>query len=117
MKNKYLFLLTFISQVAFAQNEFITRWDLSRSGSGVQQINFDVTATGPVSYTWQEVSPGTESGGGSFNSGNVTICSVMPLLLINLLTTGVPKVWRIWARCLWAPVPLINLLAAGIPGT
>lgn len=73
MKKIYLFLLTFVSQVALAQNEFITRWDLSITGSGDAELNFDLATSGPVSYTWTEGAPGTDTGSGTFDSGTATI--------------------------------------------
>lgn len=64
--------------------EFITRWDLSRNGSGAEQISFDVTATGPVGYIWQEVSPGTGTGVGIIHDGSVTITGLPAGATIDL---------------------------------
>lgn len=84
MKKIYLLLLMFISQVALAQHDFITRWDLSKNGPMAEPIRFGVTTTGSVSYTWQEVSPGTASGAGSFNDGTVTITGLPDGAIIDL---------------------------------
>jgi surface protein len=58
--------------------EFITRWDLSKTGSGADQISFEVATSGDVSFTWQEVSPGSTSGSGTF-SGTVATITGLPV--------------------------------------
>jgi surface protein len=52
-------------------SDFITRWDLSKAGAaGNNSISFYTTnASGSIAYTWQEVSPGSASGSGSFAAG------------------------------------------------
>jgi trimeric autotransporter adhesin len=52
---------------------FITRWNLATAGSGTNQLSFNVAAGGTVHYDWQEISPGTASGSGTFNTGTLTI--------------------------------------------
>ncbi|ACT91771.1 BspA family leucine-rich repeat surface protein [Dyadobacter fermentans] len=73
MKTLYTILLVLLGQLALAQNEFITRWDLSVSGSGATQLSFNVATSGPVNYTWTEVSPGTATGSGAFEGATATI--------------------------------------------
>lgn len=73
MKTLYTILLVLLGQLALAQNDFITRWDLSVSGSGATQLSFNVATSGPVNYTWTEVSPGTATGSGAFEGATATI--------------------------------------------
>jgi hypothetical protein len=56
-----------------AQQPFITRWNLAIAGSGATQLSIGTATSGPVNYTWEEVSPGTASGSGSFSGNNLTI--------------------------------------------
>ncbi len=71
---KILFLLYFVtlSFVASAQN-FITQWNLATAGSGATQLSFGTATSGSVNYTWQEISPGTASGSGSWSGATITI--------------------------------------------
>jgi surface protein len=52
---------------------FITRWNLATTGSGATQLSFGTATSGTVNYYWQEVSPGTATGSGSFSGSNLTI--------------------------------------------
>ena len=52
---------------------FITRWNLATAGSGDNQLSFATTTTSTVNYYWQEVSPGTAKGSGSFSGATLTI--------------------------------------------
>ncbi len=72
-KHITLFLLFLMLNLAKAQN-FITKWNLATAGSGANKITFTTTnSSGSISYTWQEISPGSSSGSGTFSSGtNVT---------------------------------------------
>lgn len=63
---------------------FVTRWDLSTAGTGDSQLSFGVTTSGPVSYTWTEVSPGTASGSGTFNGSTATITGLPTGAIIEL---------------------------------
>ncbi|MES2516421.1 MAG: BspA family leucine-rich repeat surface protein [Bacteroidota bacterium] len=79
MKTCLLVLLFMLfGRILSAQN-FITRWNLATAGSGANQLSFDIVKAGlaPVSYTWQELSPGSASGSGSvvvpFSIGTVSI--------------------------------------------
>ena len=51
---------------------FITQWNLATAGSGPTQLTFGTATSGIVNYTWQEISPGSASGSGSW-SGSLTI--------------------------------------------
>ena len=55
-----------------AQN-FITRWNLATAGSGSTQLTLGTATSGTVNYTWQEISPGTASGSGSWSGATLTI--------------------------------------------
>ena len=74
-----LFLNIFFSGAQSA--DFITRWDLSKTGTaGNNSISFFTTNTaGSVAYTWQEISPGSSSGSGSFSSGTAASRSITGL--------------------------------------
>jgi surface protein len=52
---------------------FITRWNLATAGSGATQLTFGTATSGTVNYYWQEVSPGTATGSGSFSGTTLTI--------------------------------------------
>lgn len=85
-RHKYLLVLTFFvglfSQNLFAQaSDFITRWDLSKTGgAGNNNISFYTTnAGGSISYTWQELSPGSASGSGTFTAGTAAHRSILSL--------------------------------------
>lgn len=73
----YLLLALSLTTQAFAQNEFITRWNLANVGSGLTQLYFVINSTGPVSYSWTEVSPGSASGSGTF-TGPISIITGLP---------------------------------------
>lgn len=78
MKKLYSFILAVLAFIdSSAQSHFITRWDLSKEGSAHNEIRFSATTTGTVSYSWQEVSPGTASGAGTFN-GSAAIITDLP---------------------------------------
>lgn len=55
-----------------AQN-FITQWNLATAGSGATQLSFGTATGGSVNYTWQEISPGSASGSGSWSGATLTI--------------------------------------------
>jgi len=84
MKTLYILLLTLVSHLALAQNDFITRWNLATAGSGGTQLTFGVETSGTVGYTWQEVSPGTASGSGTFTGSTATITSLPSAAVIDL---------------------------------
>ena len=65
----FLVILVFCNHHLSAQN-FITRWDLTLdTGSGTDQISFNVITTGSVNYTWTTLPAGT-SGSGTFMSSS-----------------------------------------------
>lgn len=59
-------------QLATAQN-FITQWNLATAGSGATQLSFGTATSGTVNYTWQEISPGSATGSGSWSGATLTI--------------------------------------------
>ena len=66
MKRILLLLLLLISSfTSVAQGEFITVWDMSKPGSGTNQLAFNISYTAPVPYTWT-------ASGGSTGSGTTT---------------------------------------------
>ena len=73
-KKVLTFLLIALPSVLFAQGEFITRWNLAPSANA---LSFGTATSGTVNYTWQELSPGTASGSGSF-SGTIANISGLP---------------------------------------
>ncbi|CAN5360482.1 hypothetical protein BH09BAC3_BH09BAC3_09950 [soil metagenome] len=52
---------------------FITQWNLATAGSGATQLSFGTATSGAVNYTWQEISPGSASGSGSWSGATLTI--------------------------------------------
>ena len=79
-----LLLLTTFSQIAASQTPFITQWDLSQVGASTDGLSFGVTTSGDVSYTWQEVAPGTASGSGTFSGSLLSITGLPTGKTINL---------------------------------
>ncbi|MCA6421885.1 MAG: BspA family leucine-rich repeat surface protein, partial [Flavobacterium sp.] len=55
---------------------FVTRWNLATAGSGATQLSIGTATSGTVNYYWQEVSPGTATGSGSFSGSTLTITSL-----------------------------------------
>jgi hypothetical protein len=85
-----LFQILLFSTTKAQSNPFITRWDLSKStGSGSTQISFGVATSGTVSYSWQEVAPGTASGSGTFSGSTVTITGLPADKMIDLSITPI----------------------------
>ena len=72
-KKVLTFLLIVLPSVLLAQSAFITRWNLAIAGSGTTQLSFGTATSGTVNYYWQEVSPGTATGSGSFSGSTLTI--------------------------------------------
>jgi hypothetical protein len=72
-KKTLIFLSILIPSVLFAQGEFITRWNFATAGSGATQLSFGTETSGTLNYYWQEVSPGTATGSGSFSGSTFTI--------------------------------------------
>ncbi|MFT7483007.1 MAG: hypothetical protein ACI8WW_001945, partial [Oceanospirillaceae bacterium] len=64
---------------------FITRWDLSKStGLVTNQIYFNIAQSGNVSFTWQEVSPGSATGNGIVTDTSLTISNLPTNAIIDL---------------------------------
>lgn len=67
-----MLLFCICSNIGYAQaSDFVTKWDLSKSGNaGNTSISFVTTnAAGSIIYTWQEIAPDCSSGSGSFWQG------------------------------------------------
>jgi gliding motility-associated-like protein len=52
---------------------FITQWNLATTGSGATQLSFGTATSSVVNYTWQEITPGSASGSGSWSGSTLTI--------------------------------------------
>ncbi|KAB7726872.1 BspA family leucine-rich repeat surface protein [Rudanella paleaurantiibacter] len=70
--------------VTVTGSPFVTRWNLATTGSGANQLSFGVATSGTVSYTWQEVSPGSASGSGTFTGTTATITGLPTGATIDL---------------------------------
>lgn len=64
IKKLYFLFILLIGYPCLAQSDFVTRWDLSIPGSGPSQLLFHSSGSGPLNYTWKEISPGNASGSG-----------------------------------------------------
>ncbi|HEY3429109.1 MAG TPA: BspA family leucine-rich repeat surface protein [Cyclobacteriaceae bacterium] len=74
-KTVVLIALLVMAQQAMSQN-FITQWNLATTGSGPTQLSIGTATSGSVNYTWQEISPGTASGSGSWSGATLTIAGL-----------------------------------------
>jgi surface protein len=87
MKKLLLFLLSLSLLTLHAQNNFITRWNLSLDpGSGADQIQFRAAiGTGGASYYWETI-PSGSSGTGTLTDGNAlrTITGIPAGAIIRL---------------------------------
>ena len=70
-------------QQALAQN-FITRWNLATPGSGPTQLSFGTATSGAVNYTWQEISPGSASGSGSWGGSLFTVTGLPAGAIVDI---------------------------------
>jgi surface protein len=52
---------------------FITRWNLATAGSGATQLSIGTATSGTAGYYWEEVSPGTAKGSGTFTGTTLAI--------------------------------------------
>jgi gliding motility-associated-like protein len=59
--------------IGSVSQDFITQWNLATAGSGATQLTFGTATSGTVNYTWQEISPGSASGSGSWSGSTLTI--------------------------------------------
>ncbi|MEX0598383.1 MAG: BspA family leucine-rich repeat surface protein, partial [Candidatus Paceibacterota bacterium] len=82
----YLFLIALITSISnhlIGQN-FITVWDLSKNGSANNSISIGGSSTGSVNYKWKEISPGNDSGSGSFVSNQLLFTGLPSNAIIRL---------------------------------
>jgi len=70
---KFAFLILLFAVQSVAAQDFITQWDLSIAGSGATQLSFGTATSGSVNYTWQEISPGSATGSGTWSGASLTI--------------------------------------------
>ncbi|MFB0947726.1 MAG: BspA family leucine-rich repeat surface protein, partial [Spirosomataceae bacterium] len=64
---------------------FITRWDLTKTGSGTNdQISFNVATSGSVDYSWVDVNSTANSGSGTFSGTTATITGLPANVIIDL---------------------------------
>jgi trimeric autotransporter adhesin len=80
----FLFVLMLTSGGLLKAQTFNTRWNLATAGSGATQLSFGTATSGTVNYDWQEVSPGTASGSGSFSGSTLTITGLPAGAIIRL---------------------------------
>ena len=86
LKTLFKILITALllnSGASQAQNEFITLWNLSISGSSATQLVF-YTSSGPINYSWETYPTATLSGSGSLSSDYVTITGLPANATIKL---------------------------------
>lgn len=93
MKNVLLLCLLFICANPLKAQDFITKWDLSKPGSGANQISFEVSTVGSVNYTWQQLPTGA-SGSGSFSGTTCTITGLPTAssIQLNIQPTNFKKI-------------------------
>jgi len=84
-----IFIVGFFQTLSFVTQgqAFITQWDLTIAGSSATQLSFGTATSGIATYTWQEVSPGSASGSGSWSGATLTITGLPPGATIRLLIT------------------------------
>jgi surface protein len=74
----------FKQAAAPADTSFITRWNLATAGSGATQLTFGVAVGGTVAYDWEEVSPGSATGSGTFSASPLLITGLPSGAVIRL---------------------------------
>jgi surface protein len=74
----------FKQAAAPADTSFITRWNLATAGSGATQLTFSVAVGGTVAYDWEEVSPGSGTGSGTFSASPLLITGLPSGAVIRL---------------------------------
>lgn len=81
-------------KLSYIVPQFVTRWDLSIPGSGPGQLSFGVATTGTVSYSWQELSPGSASGTGTFSGStfSVTGFPIGSVISLSIIPTDFKKI-------------------------
>ena len=75
-----MLMFAFSTSALVAQGTFNTRWNLD----GATQLSFGTATSGTVNYDWQEVSPGTATGSGSFSGSDLTIMGLPSGSIIRL---------------------------------
>jgi gliding motility-associated-like protein len=80
----YILLIIFINCQLFSAQNFITKWNLATAGSGATQLTFGTQTSGTVNYNWQELSPGSASGSGSWSGTTLTITGLPAGSIIRL---------------------------------
>lgn len=80
----FLFCLSIKNVYSQTSQNFITLWDLKIAGSISTRLSFGTTTDGTVNYTWQEVSPGSASGSGSWSGASLTINNLPSGSIIRL---------------------------------
>jgi surface protein len=82
-----VWLLCFVAPSLYAQTQFITKWDLSITGTSTTALTFgvQVAAAGAATYTWNTVPAGT-SGSGTIaaNATSVTISGLPANAIIEV---------------------------------
>lgn len=64
IKPFFLFItLMLLNYSAYTQNEFITKWDLSKFTSSYNEIVFGINVSAPTNYTWLGLPSGTVGSG------------------------------------------------------
>jgi surface protein len=79
-----VFLLLLSAQLLNAQSNFITKWDMSKAAPQPTQLSFGTATSGTVNYSWQEISPGTASGSGTWSGNTLTIAGLPANAIIRL---------------------------------
>jgi surface protein len=107
-----------LSQSALSQaSDFVTKWDLSKTGTaGNNSISFFTTnAAGSVAYTWQELSPGSSSGSGSFSAGTAVSRSItgLPTNVLIELRISTTNLQRFYTNGAADPSRLIDVTQWG----
>jgi gliding motility-associated-like protein len=77
-------LLVVYENLVSATQNFITQWNLATAGTGATQLTFGTATSGTVNYAWQEISPGTATGGGSWSGTTLTITGLPANAIIRL---------------------------------
>jgi hypothetical protein len=68
-------LLTLLTCSKLRAADFVTIWDLSKTGNSHSSIKVYPSVTGVVNYTWETIPTGT-TGSGSFSTQYVTITGI-----------------------------------------
>jgi len=58
-------------------DQLVTKWNLATTGSGANQLRILTGNSGTVSYSWEEVSPGTANGSGTFTTTGASVAQTI----------------------------------------